>query len=61
MFAVKTEILKELFSDAKWASKLNNAKSVEEIAEILTRFCKAKGFSVTTVCLPQRREKSGEA
>jgi len=54
MFAVKTEVVKRLLSDAMWAEKLSRAKSVEEAAEIVAEFCRAKGYRVKVIGVKER-------
>jgi len=54
MFAVKIEVVRKLLSDAKWAEKFSKAKSVEEAAEIVAEFCRAKGYRVKSVGVKER-------
>jgi len=49
MFGVRTEIMKEMFSNPKWSKKLDKAKTVDEIAEIIADFCRSKGYEIVKI------------
>ena len=49
MFGVRTEIMKEMFSNPKWSKRLDKAKTVDEIAEIIAEFCRSKGYKIVKI------------
>ena len=49
MFAVKRAVLEELFKDAEWVKRLEDAKSFREVEKVLRKFAKAKGLHVKKV------------
>jgi len=51
MFGVPTEIIREMFSNPKWSKKLDKAKTVDEIAEIVAEFCRSKGYKIVKINL----------
>lgn len=46
MFAVKSRILKEMFEEKYWREKLEKANSLSDVEQILTEYCKTKGYKV---------------
>ena len=52
MFAVKTEILEEMFNSSEWSVRMMRAKTTEEVAEVVLAFCREKGFRVKEIDLP---------
>ena len=51
MFAVKHVVLEELFKDAEWVKRLEDAKSFREVENVLRKFAKAKKLKVKEVML----------
>ena len=51
MFGVRTEIMEEMFSNPKWSKRLDKAKTVDEIAEIVAEFCRSKGYKIVKINL----------
>jgi len=51
VFAVKREILEEMLRDPEWSRRIEEAKSVAEIAEIVAEYCRKKGYRVRRVRL----------
>ena len=49
MFAVRTEILKELIQDEQWRSRLQKAESVEDAEWVVTEYCLEKGYKVKQI------------
>jgi len=49
MFGVRTEIIREMFSNPKWSKRLDKAKTVDEIAEIVAEFCRSKGYKIVKI------------
>ena len=49
MFAVKRVVLEELFKDAEWVKRLEDAKSFREVERVLRRFAEAKGLKVEEI------------
>ena len=49
MFAVKRSVLEELFKDAEWVKRLEDAKSFREVEKVLRRFAEAKKLKVKEV------------
>lgn len=50
VFAVKTEILRELLEDVEWNKKLIEAETFSEATEVLVAYCKLKKYRVKEVC-----------
>jgi len=46
VFAVRTEVLKQLLSDPEWLCKLEKAISAAEVEHVLREFCEVKGFKI---------------
>jgi len=51
MFAVKRSVLEELFKDAEWVKRLEDAKNFGEVERVLRSFAEAKGLKVKEVML----------
>lgn len=49
MFAVKTEVIKELLKDPEWSSRFERAETFEETQRVIMDFAKAKGYRVKSV------------
>jgi len=59
-FLVRTEIMKKILSDPKWSKKLDKAKTVDDVAEIIADFCRAKGYKIVkTNCSNCYTQKKG--
>ena len=46
MFAVRTEILKELIRDRQWKQRLEKAISIRDVEWVVTEYCLQKGYRV---------------
>ena len=55
MFGVRTEIMKEMFSNPKWSKKLDKAKTVDDVAEIIAEFCRSKGYKIIKINLSSKK------
>ena len=51
MFVVKRSVLKELFKDAEWVKRLEDAKSFREVENVLRKFAEANKLKVKEVML----------
>lgn len=49
MFGVRTEIIREMFSNPKWSKRLDKAKTVDDVAEIVAEFCRSKGYKIVKI------------
>jgi hypothetical protein len=49
VFGVHGEILKALRKDLEWRAKLEKAKSVEELREVINAFVRSKGYEVKNI------------
>ena len=49
MFAVRTELMRELLTQPKWKSKFEAAQSWGEIEKVVESFVRARGLKVKTV------------
>ena len=55
MFVARLFILEKLFADPEWSSKLEAAKTEDEIIKVLKDFCRARGYKMKDIEL-----KNGE-
>ena len=51
MFAVKRAVLEELFKDAEWVKRLEDAKSFREVEKVLRLFVEAKKLKVKEILI----------
>lgn len=56
MFAVKSEVLRELLKDQVWTRKLESAKSMCEVERVLREFCRENGWKVKELSFEKLRE-----
>ena len=51
MFVVKRVVLEELFKDAEWVKRLEDAKNFAEVENVLRLFAEAKKLKVKEILI----------
>ena len=46
MFAVRTEIMKQLVEDPQWRRRLEKAETIRDVEWVVTEYCLQKGYKV---------------
>jgi hypothetical protein len=49
LFAVKAKVVKELLADEEWSKRLEAARTMREVEEVIRQFAKAKGWKIKEV------------
>jgi len=49
LFAVKTQVLRELFADAEWKGRIDEAKTGEDVYLVIEAFVEARGWKVEEI------------
>lgn len=49
--AVRRSVIIEMYGDPLWASRLDRAKNLEELIDVMRAYCKAKSYRIIDVPL----------